>query len=106
MKTWNFLVGTLLLVCVPLTCRAFEMGVGASISQKNLVVKTEDQAKISTLEGNAQLWPYLSIKTDDKYFGESSFGYFYYGWYSQAAVDKVKDHPDQVLPSQVRMDFL
>ena len=106
MRTWNLLAGSLLFVCVSQTCRAFEVGVGASINQKNLIVKNVNQTEISSLEGNAQLWPYLSIKTEDKYFGESSFGYFYYGWYSQAAVDRVKDHPDQVLPSPVRMDFL
>ena len=90
MRTWNLLAGSLLFVCVSQTCRAFEVGVGASINQKNLIVKNVNQTEISSLEGNAQIWPYLSIKTEDKYFGESSFGYFYYGWYSQAAVDRVK----------------
>ena len=95
-----------LLACVTGPVQALEVGLGASLNNKTLTIRTTEGVETAALEGNAQLWPYLSIKTDDKYFGDSSFGYFYYGWYSQASVNKVKDHPDQVLPSAVQMAFL
>lgn len=62
--------------------------------------------ELVSLEGDSGLWPYLSIKTNDKYFGDSDFGYFYYGWYSQSAVDKVKNHREQVLPAPINLQFL
>lgn len=85
---------------------AFEFGVGVSASKKNLSVFNESGAELASLEGDSGFWPYLTIKTEDKYFNDSSLGYFYYGWYTQDAVDKVKDHADRVLPSRVNMAFL
>jgi hypothetical protein len=86
--------------------QAFEIGAGISFSNKYLTVSTLDDKKIADFEGDSGLWPYLSIKTDDKYFGDSSLGYFYYGWYSQSAVDKVKDNRSVTLPSPVHLQFL
>lgn len=93
-------------MCLSASAWSFEVGVGASFSNKYLNVFTNDGKEIAALEGDSGIWPYLSIKTEDKYFGDSSFGYFYYGWYSQAAVNKIKDHPDRVLPSSVDISFL
>lgn len=106
MKIRNFLFGLMCIVCLPVPALAFEVGIGASLNQKSLTINTADGQEISALEGDPHLWPYLSIKTDDKYFGDSSFGYFYYGWYSQASVDKVKNQSGRVLPSPVNMSFL
>ncbi len=86
--------------------QAFEIGVGASITTKYLSVLNKDGKELAAFEGDAGLWPNLSIKSHDKYIGESDFGYFYYGWYSQSAVDKVKDHRDRVLPTPVNLQFL
>jgi hypothetical protein len=88
------------------TASAFEIGVGVSVSKKNLSVFNESGTELASLEGDSGFWPYISIKTDDKYFGDSSFGYFYYGWYTQDAVDKVKNQQEMVLPSPVRLAFL
>jgi hypothetical protein len=106
MKLKNLLIGLLLAVCLPVTVWGFEIGIGASVSKKYLSIFNENGTELAGLEGDSGLWPYLSIKTDDRYFGDSSFGYFYYGWYSQDAVDKVKDHPERVLPARVNLAFL
>jgi hypothetical protein len=106
MKGWNSLNWILLSMLLYDPASAFEIGVGASVSKKYLNVFNESGAELAGLEGDSGLWPYLSIKTEDKYFGDTSFGYFYYGWYTQDAVDKVKDHADRVLPSRVNLAFL
>lgn len=106
MKYWSFLSCILLSLSPAYTAAAFEIGVGASFSNKYLSVFNENGTELASLQGDSDLWPSISIKTEDKYFGDSSFGYFYYGWYTQDAVDKVKDHADRVLPSRVNMAFL
>lgn len=106
MQRRHFLQGILLSLLSINTAWAFEIGVGASFSKKYLNVFNESGSELASLEGDSGLWPYVSIKTEDKYFGDTSFGYFYYGWYTQDAVDKVKDHADRVLPSRVNMAFL
>lgn len=106
MKFGNFLLHLLILaVCIP-AASAFEVGLGASASKKYLNVFNADGKEIAALEGDSGLWPHLSIKSEDRYFGDSSFGYFFYGWYTQDAVDKVKDHTDRVLPSRINLSFL
>ena len=106
MKTGKLLIGLLFMVCIPVSSCAFELGLGASVSNKYLTIFTQNGKEIASLQDDSGLWPYLTLKTDDKYFGDSSFGYFYYGWYSQAAANKVKDHTDQGLPSSVHLSFL
>lgn len=106
MKLGIILLGLLLAVCLPVTAWPFEVGIGASFSKKYLNIFTADGKEIAALEGDSGLWPHISIKSEDRYFGDSSFGYFFYGWYTQDAVDKVKDHRDRVLPSRVNLSFL
>ena len=106
MKLGILCCGLLLLFGLPIAAPAFEVGLGASISNKFLTIFTADGKEIASLQDDSHLWPYLTIKSEDKYFGDSSFGYFYYGWYSQASVNKIKDHPDQGLPSSVNLEFL
>lgn len=89
-----------------LNVQAFEIGVGASFTNKYLSVLDRDGKELAAFEGDTGLWPYFSIKSHDKYFGESDFGYFYYGWYAQSAVEKVKDHRERVLPAPVNLQFL
>ena len=86
---------------------AYEIGAGISFSNHYLNIYDQNNTKLTQLEGDAGLWPYLTIKSEDRYFGDDSkFGYSFYGWYTQSSVNKLSSDRSQVLPAPVNLQFL
>jgi hypothetical protein len=60
---------------MPATAHALTLNLAASISQPSLTVKSRaNNAVLGTLTSKAELWPSVSLKTREHYFGNSKFG--------------------------------
>lgn len=62
---------------------AIDVGLGVSVSATTFTVGDTSGAKIADLQSNLQLGPYIEIASEHNYFGDSPFGYYFYGGYSQ-----------------------
>ncbi len=95
------------ILCYSGVVPAFEIGAGASFSNHYLNIYDQNNVKLTQLEGDTGLWPYLTIKSEDHYFGDDSdIGYAFYGWYSQSSVNKLSRDTAQMLPAPVNLQFL
>lgn len=64
------------LLFMPLSANALTLDLGVSISQPSLKVKSaSNNTVLAEMVDKASIWPSVSIKTKERYFGDSNFGY-------------------------------
>jgi len=61
---------------MPSSVQALTLDLGASISQPSLQIKSSiNNTLLGEMVDQASLWPSLTLKTKERYFGSSNFGY-------------------------------
>lgn len=87
-----FLAPFLISLLAPATAFALSIDFAASISQPSLKIKsTANNAVLAEMVEKASLWPSVSLKTKERYFGDTNFGYSVdaMAWYMRLNRQKV-----------------
>jgi len=77
---------------IPSAAHALSLDLAVSLSQPSLQVKsTSNNAVLGTLVEKTALWPSVGLKTKERYFGDSKFGYTaeMMAWYMRLDRQKV-----------------